>query len=73
MAGSANRGSAAAPANHEKALILDEEGKDLADNGEAAGESYGADSIKVLRGLDACASGRACISATPTTAPASTT
>ena len=53
MAGSANRGSAAAPANHEKALILDEEGKDLADNGEAAGESYGADSIKVLRGLDA--------------------
>ena len=53
MAGSANWGSAAAPANHEKALILDEEGKDLADNGEAAGESYGADSIKVLRGLDA--------------------
>ena len=32
---------------------MDEEGKDLADNGEAAGESYGADSIKVLRGLDA--------------------
>jgi DNA gyrase subunit B len=34
-------------------LILEEEGKDLADNAEAAGESYGADSIKVLRGLDA--------------------
>jgi DNA gyrase subunit B len=34
-------------------LILDEEGKDLADNGEAASESYGPDSIKVLRGLDA--------------------
>ena len=32
---------------------MDEEGKDLADDGEAAGESYGADSIKVLRGLDA--------------------
>ncbi len=53
VVGSANRGSAAAPANHEKALILDEEGKDLADNAEAAGETYGADSIKVLRGLDA--------------------
>ncbi|HEY6521976.1 MAG TPA: DNA topoisomerase (ATP-hydrolyzing) subunit B [Roseiarcus sp.] len=35
-----------------KALIL-EEGKDLADDATAAGESYGADSIKVLRGLDA--------------------
>ena len=32
---------------------MDEEGKDLVDNGEAASESYGADSIKVLRGLDA--------------------
>jgi len=32
---------------------LDEEGKDLPDDGEAAGDSYGADSIKVLRGLDA--------------------
>jgi DNA gyrase subunit B len=39
--------------SQKKALVLDEEGKDLADNGEAAGESYGADSIKVLRGLDA--------------------
>jgi DNA gyrase subunit B len=34
-------------------LILEEEGKDLAEEAEAAGESYGADSIKVLRGLDA--------------------
>jgi DNA gyrase subunit B len=34
-------------------LILDEEGKDLANDAEAAIESYGADSIKVLRGLDA--------------------
>ena len=40
-------------AHHEKALILDEEGKDLASGAKAAGESYGADSIKVLRGLDA--------------------
>jgi len=32
---------------------LDEEGKGLPDDGEAAGDSYGADSIKVLRGLDA--------------------
>jgi DNA gyrase subunit B len=32
---------------------LDEEGKDLANEAEAAIESYGADSIKVLRGLDA--------------------
>ena len=39
--------------SQKKALILDEEGKDLVDNGEAASESYGADSIKVLRGLDA--------------------
>jgi DNA gyrase subunit B len=36
-----------------KALILEEEGKDLAEEAEASGESYGADSIKVLRGLDA--------------------
>src|SRR5271167_42545 len=36
-----------------KALILDEEGKDLANEAKAAVESYGADSIKVLRGLDA--------------------
>jgi DNA gyrase subunit B len=35
-----------------KALIL-EEGKDLANDATPAGESYGADSIKVLRGLDA--------------------
>ena len=41
------------PAHHEKALILDEEGKDLANDAKAASESYGADSIKVLRGLDA--------------------
>jgi DNA gyrase subunit B len=34
-------------------LILQEEGKDLAEEAEPAGESYGADSIKVLRGLDA--------------------
>jgi DNA gyrase subunit B len=39
--------------SQKKALILDEEGKHLADNGEAARKSYGADSIKVLRGLDA--------------------
>jgi DNA gyrase subunit B len=39
--------------HHEKALILDEEGKDLADDAKAASDSYGADSIKVLRGLDA--------------------
>jgi DNA gyrase subunit B len=32
---------------------LDEEGKDLANDAQAASESYGADSIKVLRGLDA--------------------
>ena len=32
---------------------MDEEGKDLADEAKAAIESYGADSIKVLRGLDA--------------------
>ncbi len=32
---------------------MQEEGKDLADEAEAASESYGADSIKVLRGLDA--------------------
>jgi len=37
----------------QKALILEEEGKDLAEQAEAGGESYGADSIKVLRGLDA--------------------
>ena len=35
-----------------KALIL-EEGKDLANDAAPASESYGADSIKVLRGLDA--------------------
>ena len=39
--------------SQKKALILDEEGKDLVDDGEAASESYGAESIKVLRGLDA--------------------
>ena len=44
--------SAVAPAPYKKALILDEEGKDLADDAEAS-EAYGADSIKVLRGLDA--------------------
>ena len=32
---------------------MDEEGKDLANDAKAASESYGADSIKVLRGLDA--------------------
>ena len=32
---------------------MDEEGKDLANDAKAAIESYGADSIKVLRGLDA--------------------
>ena len=32
---------------------MEDEGKDLADEAEAASESYGADSIKVLRGLDA--------------------
>ena len=32
---------------------MDEEGKDLANDAQAASESYGADSIKVLRGLDA--------------------
>jgi DNA gyrase subunit B len=32
---------------------LDEEAKDLADDAKAASDSYGADSIKVLRGLDA--------------------
>ena len=32
---------------------MDEEGKDLANEAKAAIESYGADSIKVLRGLDA--------------------
>ena len=32
---------------------MEEEGKDLADAAEPAGESYDADSIKVLRGLDA--------------------
>ena len=32
---------------------MQEEGKDLAEEAEAASESYGADSIKVLRGLDA--------------------
>src|SRR6202042_1593248 len=36
-----------------KALILDEEGKGLAIEAKTASESYGADSIKVLRGLDA--------------------
>ena len=35
-----------------KAWILEEEGKDLVDGAEAS-EAYGADSIKVLRGLDA--------------------
>ena len=39
--------------SQKKALDLDEEGKDLAGAGEAASDSYGADSIKVLRGLDA--------------------
>ncbi len=39
--------------SQKKALDLDEQGKDLASAGEAASESYGADSIKVLRGLDA--------------------
>ena len=39
--------------SQKKALDLDEQGKDLAGAGEAASESYGADSIKVLRGLDA--------------------
>ena len=32
---------------------MDEEGKDLADDAKVASDSYGADSIKVLRGLDA--------------------
>ena len=32
---------------------MDEEGKDLANDAKAASDSYGADSIKVLRGLDA--------------------
>ena len=39
--------------SQKKALDLDEQGKDLAGAGEAASDSYGADSIKVLRGLDA--------------------
>ncbi len=39
--------------SQKKALDLDEQGNDLASAGEAASESYGADSIKVLRGLDA--------------------
>ena len=39
--------------SQKKALDLDEEGKDLAGAGEASSESYGADAIKVLRGLDA--------------------
>jgi DNA gyrase subunit B len=38
--------------SQKKALILDEEGKDLAAD-VAAADAYGADSIKVLRGLDA--------------------
>ena len=39
--------------SQKKALDLDEQGNDLAGAGEAASDSYGADSIKVLRGLDA--------------------
>jgi len=36
-----------------KALMLNDENKDLLRHAEAASEAYGADSIKVLRGLDA--------------------
>ncbi len=39
--------------SQKKVLTLDEEGKGLANDVEAASETYGADSIKVLRGLDA--------------------
>ena len=39
--------------SQKKALSLDEEGNDLANGAVAASESYDADSIKVLRGLDA--------------------
>jgi DNA gyrase subunit B len=39
--------------SQKKALVLDEEGKGLANDVEAASDSYDADSIKVLRGLDA--------------------
>ena len=38
--------------SQKKAWILEEDGKDLVDKAEAS-EAYGADSIKVLRGLDA--------------------
>src|SRR5208337_4782689 len=39
--------------SHEKALLLNEENKEMVRSAEAASEAYGADSIKVLRGLDA--------------------
>ena len=39
--------------SQKKALSLDEEGNDLANGAVAGSESYDADSIKVLRGLDA--------------------
>jgi DNA gyrase subunit B len=44
---------AALSQSQKKALILDEEGKGLANDVEAPSDSYDADSIKVLRGLDA--------------------
>ena len=39
--------------SHKKALMLNDDSKNLGGGAEAASEAYGADSIKVLRGLDA--------------------
>jgi len=48
-----NRGFFPAGNSYEKALILNENAKDLTRSAEADPDAYGADAIKVLRGLDA--------------------
>ena len=51
---------------------MNEEARDMTDVN-AASEEYGADRSRCCKGWTPCASARACISATPMTAPACTT